>query len=317
MAEALRARWASPHVPSCEPQIVIAHTSPNRVDCMQSLSVRVASRSDFAITRMRRSSNGHGITEPQQRAEAYAICLHLSEMEDFDVWRDGKHLPSPALVPGALHISDMRHGWRADIRSPFHVVNFYVPQGALDEIAGEHGVSRAVELNCPIGSAQIDAVLTNMTLALLPALASPEQTNRLFVDYAVRAVIVHLARSYGSFRAQTPCNNGGLAPWQERRAKELLLENLSGELCLPELASACCLSTSHFSHAFRQTTGCPPHQWLLAQRVELAKQLILNSKKPLSEIALAAGFADQSHFTRVFTHRTKVSPAAWRRAQKR
>jgi transcriptional regulator GlxA family with amidase domain len=108
-----------------------------------------------------------------------------------------------------------------------------------------------------------------------------------------------------------------LAPWQERRAKELLMADLSGDLSLPDLAHACCLSTSHFSHAFRQTIGCPPHQWLLAQRVERAKQLILNTRQPLSEIALATGFADQSHFTRVFTQRVKASPAAWRRAQQR
>jgi AraC-like DNA-binding protein len=108
-----------------------------------------------------------------------------------------------------------------------------------------------------------------------------------------------------------------LASWQERRAKELLRADLSGDICLQELASACRLSSSHFSQAFKQTVGCPPHQWLLHQRVEQAKNLILNTKLPLCEIALATGFADQSHFTRVFSQRVKASPAAWRRAQGR
>jgi transcriptional regulator GlxA family with amidase domain len=49
------------------------------------------------------------------------------------------------------------------------------------------------------------------------------------------------------------------------------------------------------------------------QRVELAKHLILNTDEPLCQIALAAGFVDQSHFTRVFSQRVRVSPAAWRR----
>jgi AraC family transcriptional regulator len=47
--------------------------------------------------------------------------------------------------------------------------------------------------------------------------------------------------------------------------------------------------------------------------VELAKHLILNTDEPLCQIALAAGFVDQSHFTRVFSQRVRVSPAAWRR----
>jgi AraC-like DNA-binding protein len=102
-----------------------------------------------------------------------------------------------------------------------------------------------------------------------------------------------------------------------RRAKDLLCADLSANLGLAELAGACRLSVSRFSQAFRQTVGCPPHQWLMMQRVERAKELILNTDQSLSEIALAIGFADQSHFTRVFSQRVEVSPAAWRRAQER
>jgi AraC family transcriptional regulator len=51
--------------------------------------------------------------------------------------------------------------------------------------------------------------------------------------------------------------------------------------------------------------------------VERAKQLLLNTDQSLCEIALTTGFADQSHFTRVFSERIKASPAAWRRAKRR
>jgi AraC-like DNA-binding protein len=56
-----------------------------------------------------------------------------------------------------------------------------------------------------------------------------------------------------------------------------------------------------------------PHQWLLKCRVDLAKDLLSNRKLLLSDIALACGFADQSHFTRVFARMTGASPGAWRR----
>jgi len=126
-----------------------------------------------------------------------------------------------------------------------------------------------------------------------------------------------VARAYGSLRVNPSTGRGGLAPWQERRAKEMLAADMSGCLTLPDLASACRLSCSHFSQAFRQTVGCPPHQWLMTQRVERAKNLMLNTDQALSEIALVTGFADQSHFTRVFSQRVGKSPAAWRRAQGR
>jgi AraC family transcriptional regulator len=296
---------------------VIAQTTANRVDSIKSLTVNVASQCRFVISEMLRSSPGHGATEPQQRAESYAACIHLSDLDNCDVWCDNRNVSSRGISAGTIHISDMRHEWRADIRSPFHVVNFYMPQVVLNEIANDHDAARIDELNCPINSAHVDTVLKNLTLAILPALVRPEQANKLFADYAARAVIVHLARTYGSLRIRGKCGRGGLAPWQERRAKEMLLADLSGDLNLPDLASACRLSASHFSHAFRQTVGYPPHQWLLAQRVERAKQLILNTRQPLSEIALMTGFADQSHFTRVFTQRVKASPAAWKRTQER
>ncbi len=297
--------------------VVFAQTSAHRVDVAKCLTINSGAGSGIAITHMSRRTRGHGMTEPPAKADAYSACVHLDGLDEYNVWCDKRHEASRSLDAGAVHINDMRHEWRADIQSPFNVVNFYMPQSALDEMAGEDDAGRIEELRCPIGLAQVDIVFKNLALALLPALAKPEQTNRLFLDHAARAITAHLIKSYGSFRQRPLCGRGGLASWQERRAKELLQADLSSDISLPELASACRLSSSHFSQAFKQTVGCPPHQWLLRQRIERAKQLILNTSQPLSEIALATGFADQSHFTRVFSQRVKVSPAAWRREQKR
>ncbi len=114
-----------------------------------------------------------------------------------------------------------------------------------------------------------------------------------------------------------PCLvRGGLAPWQLRRTEQILSENLDGDVTLAHLAGECRLSVSHFARAFKQTTGQPPHRWLLARRVEHAKRLLLTSALPLARIAPACGFADQSHFTRVFSQMVGAGPGAWRRAWK-
>jgi AraC-like DNA-binding protein len=309
----------APHPSHRRPQanVVVAQTSPQRIDFCRSLAIKSVGQDDLVITHMRRSKPGHGMTESQARVEAYTACVHLDDFATYDVWCDERHDSSRALGAGTIHINDMRQVWRADIRCPFQVVNFHIPQWALDEIADEHGAPPVEELHCPMNLARVDDVFRNLALALLPALARPDQTNRLFVDHAARAVTTHLARTYGSLRLQTTPDRGGLAPWQVRRAKDLLCANLSANLGLAELAGACRLSVSRFSQAFKQTVGCPPHQWLMTQRIERAKQLILNTDQSLSEIALAMGFADQSHFTRVFSQRVEVSPAAWRRAQER
>jgi AraC family transcriptional regulator len=72
-----------------------------------------------------------------------------------------------------------------------------------------------------------------------------------------------------------------------------------------------------FSRAFKQSTGIPPHQWLLDRRVETAKDLLRRSCLSLTDIALTCGFSDQSHFTRVFVRACGVSPGVWRRGKSR
>lgn len=95
--------------------------------------------------------------------------------------------------------------------------------------------------------------------------------------------------------------------------KELLRANLKEELPLNRLATECDLSVRHFARAFRQSTGAPPHRWLLKHRIDCARELLSNRALSLTDVALVCGFADQSHFTRVLTAMVGVSPGVWRR----
>ena len=79
------------------------------------------------------------------------------------------------------------------------------------------------------------------------------------------------------------------------------------------LAEECGLSPRHFARAFRQSTGVPPHRWLMRHRVQRAKELLRRQALSLADIALRCGFADQSHFTRVFSREVGFSPGQWRR----
>jgi AraC family transcriptional regulator len=159
-----------------------------------------------------------------------------------------------------------------------------------------------------------DATIAGLGGTVLPALSHPQQANRLFVDHISLAVGVHVASTYGGMRPVSGPVRGGLAPWQERRAKEILSANLDGSVPLKEVARECRLSVSHFSRAFRRSMGVAPHNWLLMRRVEVAKEQLRDRRLSLSDVALACGFADQSHLTRVFTGIVGVSPGAWRRA---
>lgn len=147
-----------------------------------------------------------------------------------------------------------------------------------------------------------------------PVLAArPEETPALFVDHVAMALATHVASTYGGLRLPPRVPLGGLAAWQERRAKELLNAHLEGGISLSDLASACELSVRHFTRAFRQSTGMTLHGWLLHHRIERAKSLLANTSQPLAEVAIGCGFADQSHFTRTFVRVGGTSPGVWRR----
>ncbi|MDF2641200.1 MAG: btr 1 [Pseudomonas sp.] len=110
-----------------------------------------------------------------------------------------------------------------------------------------------------------------------------------------------------------PLQRIALAPWQERRAKELMMNSIARPLSISQVAEGCSLSRSHFSRAFKKNTGYSPQEWFLHAKIDRSKEL-LDSGMPITQISLECGFADQSHFTRTFTRKTGQSPMAWRRA---
>ena len=108
----------------------------------------------------------------------------------------------------------------------------------------------------------------------------------------------------------------GLAGWQRDVAVRLLREDLAGDRPVAELADRCGLSRSHYTRAFKACMGLPTHRWLIRFRIERAREMLERTGDSIAAIALACGFADQSHLTRVFRAVTGTSPAAWRRRRK-
>ena len=116
----------------------------------------------------------------------------------------------------------------------------------------------------------------------------------------------HMTRRNGSVR-------GGLAPWQLKRACDAMLAKLDVDIGLDELAAITGFSPTHFSRAFKQSTGLPPFQWLTERRIERAKELLADRSLGIAEIALAVGFSAQPQFTTAFGRATGTAPGKWRR----
>jgi AraC family transcriptional regulator len=107
---------------------------------------------------------------------------------------------------------------------------------------------------------------------------------------------------------------GGLAPWQERKVRNYIEDGLEGPLPVEDLASLVSLSTSYFCRAFKETFGVPPHSYVIKQRVERARALMLTTSESLSQIAAACGLVDQAHLSKCFRQARGTPPGAWRRS---
>ena len=144
-------------------------------------------------------------------------------------------------------------------------------------------------------------------------LTEPDDVLPMFTEGWAMQALAYVARAAKSKQPGRTTVGSGLAPWQLRRAQEMFRADLSENLSLTSVAHACKLSVSHFARAFKASTGIPPHQWVMTARIDMARNMLTNGSTPLVEVAGICGFADQSHFSRVFARMMGTSPGAWRR----
>jgi AraC-like DNA-binding protein len=161
----------------------------------------------------------------------------------------------------------------------------------------------------------IQQASSEVSRLLARAINCLDQDEAIAIDLVKRASMLlkpsPVASASGVSREKAA--SGGLAPWQVARVKRYVADNMSRTVAIDELAELARLSTSYFSAVFKASFGLSPHSYIIAQRVERAKHLMLSTNAPLCEIALDCGLADQAHLSRIFRRATGTTPSAWRR----
>ncbi len=137
-------------------------------------------------------------------------------------------------------------------------------------------------------------------------------SGRLFLDSVEQAIAAALVHAYaGQSRSLRPLR-GGLGAARLRKIAELVHARIEDELTLVEMAESVELSPAHFSRMFRKSTGETPHQFVLRNRMERAKEMLRAPEARVLDVAVACGFKTQQHFARVFRHVCGISPREYR-----
>ena len=241
------------------------------------------------------------------------LVLTVAVSDGIDLTSDfGAGRSSGRAAAGSLFLTAPEVATDIRIRNP-HMVRFLaLPSGALrPHLAEARPGADPFDFGRLHAGPFRSASLLDLLDRLWSEAGSGDGVGRLYADGLSLAVCAELAREAGR---PAPAARGGLAPRQLALVRELVEARLAEDLGLAELAAEAGLSPSHFTRAFRRSTGLTPHRYLMARRVERARALLEGGELALAEVALASGFADQSHFTSAFRRATGLTPGAHRRA---
>jgi AraC-like DNA-binding protein len=277
--------------------------------------VRLSESTSFSFGRLQSSQGLLEVARPVIGESGYIVALQLKAIPFIEQFLGNKKVSSGPYPVGGVSAINLQEEPAVLLPNPFDALVLYVTQAALDEIAYVHQAPRVEQLVWPHGV--FDPVVHHLGQTLLSSLEQPHHTLKIFLDHVLHALNCHIAYSYGGVTKSSPKMRGGLSPWQMRRATELLDAHLDGNIALQQVAEACDLSLGHFARAFKKTFRRPPHTWLIELRVEKAKDLMINTRLSLADIAAGCGFADQSAFNRSFKRIQGISPGMWRRRSTR
>jgi AraC family transcriptional regulator len=271
----------------------------------------------FTITRLQSPAGLPDRITKLSPVPALLVSISLKSLpsSNYQVWTSDKLLPTSNVHAFRSNVIDFDSQPRCWAGSAFDYVHYSVPRKGLDDIAEDLGFGRVSDYRLAV--LENDLVVAQITRSILPFLGRSDALSVLALDQFSLVLGAHLIQRYGVLQKSARPAKGGLAPWQKRRASELLRENLHGRIRLAEIAHACGLSVSHFARSFKISFGISTHQWLIQHRIDYAKQLMTRTTMSLIETAVQSGFNDQAAFTRTFHQIVGVSPGRWRRQTKR
>jgi AraC family transcriptional regulator len=202
--------------------------------------------------------------------------------------------------------------WRGTSATPTYTLHVRLSQALLLRAAERLSDDAPAHLTVMERQGLRDPVLAEIGRALWRELESPSPACALYANTAAHFLAAHLLRSYTSLGALREAPPGRLSPRQAQQVVDYIQAHLTQELSLDALAQLSGFSPYHFARLFRGALGESPHQYVLRQRVERARTLLEQPDLPLVAVALATGFANQSHLTEQFKRQLGVTPSAYR-----
>jgi AraC family transcriptional regulator len=242
----------------------------------------------------------------------HVLVLITRPPEQLDLLYDGvkRHVPPAAgsimLVPAG---SPARWRWHG----PKDSLHIYLEPELVARVAGEaFGLDPARLAVPPLDGLDLPALRAAMG-AVDTELTAAGAGGPLAAESLANVLAVHLMRHVLAPRRPARGPDGALPRGKLRAVVEYIEEHLDASPTLEQLAAVARLSPYHFARQFKAATGLPPHEYVIARRVERARQFLQDGTDlSLAEVAAQAGFSDQSQLSRHFKRLIGVTPGQFR-----
>jgi AraC family transcriptional regulator len=245
--------------------------------------------------------------EMQNRGTEHRINLQLAPVPNATVQVEGGRtrrltVSGISFVPAGVTVRT--------VMGAGAVIGVLQSPASYDAIAAEMTGPPAASFE-PVWSMS-DPVLETLIHLLFAEIDSPFSDN-LTADALNRALAIQLLRGAVGHAAMRLATVGKLARDRLARVLDYIESRLDEPLTLADIAEQANLSPFHFSRCFKRTLGVSLANFVAMRRIERASALLLQSRRPLAEIALAVGFENQASFTRRFQRETGLSPGRFRK----
>ncbi|MHB2265959.1 helix-turn-helix domain-containing protein [Aliihoeflea sp. PC F10.4] len=223
---------------------------------------------------------------------------------------------SGEITPGAFAIIPKGREFEGTLESSSETLLIYIHSRIIDQVVEDFSIkgSTATDL-LPVFNAK-DPFIEYSARALLDASLHRGPLSSLYAEQLTRSLAVHLVHHHSD--CDVPRQNSGYRTPFDRRKMNALREhiesNIGGPLSIEQMAREMAMSPVQFQRAFKRAFGQTPYQYVLKLRVEHAQRMLAQISAPISVIADECGFANQTHFSRVFKQMLGVAPAAYRKA---
>jgi AraC family transcriptional regulator len=221
-----------------------------------------------------------------------------------------RHVPPPA---GAIILVPAGTPGRVHWSGGFDWLHIYLEPRLVARVAAEaFGLDAARLTVPPLDGLDLPHLRAAMS-AVDGELTTGGAGGPLAVESLANVLAVHLIRHLVAPRRLARGRDGTLPRGRLRAVVEYIEGHLDASPSLEQMAAVAGLSVYHFARQFKAATGLPPHQYVIARRVERAKELLqAGTELSLAKVAADVGFSDQSQFTHHFKRVVGVTPGRFR-----